>query len=113
KNPHSSFGVTEVVLHDQPAPPKPNRAHLRAFLSGPPPTNAAEFARRYAERLASALQAWKIDRATDDDARWLDAFLGSGGLSNRKGIHTHRDKLLAEYRDLDANLTRPRIVPGL
>src|SRR5262249_54489267 len=29
KDPRSYFGITDVVLHDNPAPPKPSLAHLR------------------------------------------------------------------------------------
>jgi hypothetical protein len=113
ENPRSYFGITEVVLHDGPIAPKPNLAHLLPILTGPLPKSEVELAGRYAERLASALRAWKNDRATDDDVMWLNAFLERGGLSNRKGINSPHDKPVTDYRDLDAKLVLPRIVPGL
>ena len=40
-NPRSFFGVTHVVLHDEPAPPKADLGHLRFLFKGPAPANLA------------------------------------------------------------------------
>ena len=53
-NPRSYFGVTQVVLHDQAAPPKADLGHLRFLFTGPAPGNLAEVAARYAKRLEEA-----------------------------------------------------------
>jgi hypothetical protein len=112
-DPRSYFGVTHVVLHDQPSPPKADLTHLREFFAGPAPKTSAELAHRYAKRLESALARWKNNQATDDDVRWLGAFFERGYLSNLAKQTPRLAKLLADYRDLDAKLAPPRIVPGL
>ena len=112
-NPRSFFGVTRVVLHDGPAPPKADLGHLRTLFADPPPETAAELAQRYVARLEAAIQAWMNDRATDDDIRWLDPLVQRGLLSNRADLTPALKNLIAEYRRLDGELSLPRIVPGL
>jgi len=112
-DPRSHFGVTHVVLHDQPTPPKPSLDHLKGIIEGPVPLNSAELANIYLTRLQDAIHAWKKDIATDDDVVWLDAFLRDGALSNRADLTPKLAKLVAEYRKLDAELALPRVAPGL
>jgi hypothetical protein len=112
-DPTSYFGVTHVVLHDQRPLPQPGAGAVREFFSAPAPKTAAELARRFAERLESALRAWKMDQASDDDVRWLNAFLERGYLTNKAEHPPRLAQLVAEYRVLDAKLALPRIVPGL
>ncbi len=113
-DPRSHFGVTHVVIHDQPEPPKAPLAGLRDLFAGPPPVACEELAQRYSRRLEGAVRAWRDDEATDDDARWLDAFLQrSGLLSNRAKLTPKLEALIAQYRKLDGELALPRIVPGL
>jgi hypothetical protein len=112
-DPRSHFGVTQVVLHDQPSPPKAPLGHLRELFAGPPPPTPAEMAVRLTRRLESAIRAWQDDRATDDDVRWLNGFVQAGLLGNRPSLTPKLEKLIAEYRKLDGELALPRIVPGL
>jgi hypothetical protein len=112
-DPRSYFGVTQVVLHDEPAPPKATLSHLHSTFAGPAPATPADLAIRFSQPLAAAIRAWRDDRATDDDVRWLNAFRKSGLLSNRANLSPKLEKLIAEYRKLDAELALPRIVPGL
>ena len=112
-DPRSYFGITRVVLHDQPAPPKTTFTHLRGLFGGPPPKSLPELAVRVTEPLAKAIRAWQDDKATDDDVRWLNAFLQSGLLTNDAGRSPRLKELMAAYRNLDGELALPRIVPGL
>ncbi len=112
KNPRSHFGVTQVVVHDQGGPPKPELTHLRSLFATAP-ANLDELAARYAQRVKLALEAWRDDKATDDDVRWLDAFLQRGLLSNRAKLTPGLDKAIADYRRLDGELSLPRVSPGL
>src|SRR5207244_9366404 len=46
-DPRSHFGVTQVVLHDQPAPPKAMLSPLRRILDGPAPKSRLELTALY------------------------------------------------------------------
>ena len=112
-DPRSHFGVTQVVLHDQPAPPKASLAHFQGIIAGPPPGNGPELAHVFMKRLERAITVWKKDNATDDDVIWIDFFMKSGILSNRTAATPKLAELIAKYRKLDAELALPRVVPGL
>ncbi len=112
-DPRSHFGITQVLLHDQPAPPKGSLSFLRDLFTGPAPTTPADLAVRFTKPLATAIRHWRDDQATDDDVRWLNAFLSSSLLNNRANMTAQLEKLIAEYRKLDADLALPRIAPGL
>src|SRR5262249_35287204 len=81
-DPHSHFGVTQVVLHDQPAPLQSTLAHLRALIARQAPESFADVASDFTAPLETAIRAFREDRATDDDTRWINGFLQSGFLSN-------------------------------
>jgi hypothetical protein len=112
-DPRSYFGLTYVVIHDSPAPPKTPLTHLACLFEAPLPASTGELASRYAKRVQAAMRAWSENRANDDDALWLDAFVRHGLVSNRAGMTPRLASLLAEYRKLESELTQPRIVPGL
>jgi hypothetical protein len=107
------FGIQRVVLHDDPAPPKPNLTYLRPLLAGKAPANRNELANRYAEVIAAAVKAWADDRATDDDARLLDYLVRRGLLSNSPSVSPRLEALTKQYRQIEAELALPRISPGI
>jgi hypothetical protein len=112
-DPRSHFGVTQVVLHDQPTPPKPSLAHLACLFEGPLPSSLADLASRYAKRVEAAIRTWRDDKASDDDALWLDACVRQGLLGNRPDLTPRLAELIRAYRGLDAKLALPRVVPGM
>jgi hypothetical protein len=59
------------------------------------------------------VKAWIADKATDDDVRWLDSLLGRGLLGNNPHLTPELEKLTAQARAVEKELTLPRIVPGL
>ncbi len=113
-NPRSHWGMTRVVLHDGPEPPKAELGFVMQ-LAAPKtaPDSLADLAARYAQVVELAIKAWAEDRATDDDARWLDALLQQGLLSNGLRMSPRVKTLSAQYRRIEAGLSSPRIVPGL
>src|SRR4051794_41044700 len=113
ENPRSYFGVTRVVLHDTPEPPRPELTHLRPLFAGDAPRSAAELADRYASVAGGAVRAWADDRAGDDDARWLDVLLRRGLLSNDRTRTPRLAALTAAYRQAEAALALPRVVAGV
>src|ERR1019366_3180701 len=96
-DPRTHFGITHVVLHDQPGPPKATLTHLRELFAAPALDSPAKLAERFFDRLKAALRAWRDDEAADDEVRWLDAFLCIGYLNNRANLTPKLEKLVAEY----------------
>jgi hypothetical protein len=113
ENPRSYFGITRVVLHDDPNPPKPEMSHLRRLFAGDAPKSLDEVAARYAAIAESALRAWVEDRVDDDDVRWLDALLRRGLIGNTLKGSSRWTSLVNEYRNLEASLSLPRVIAGV
>jgi hypothetical protein len=125
-DPRSHFGVTHVVRHEQPLPPRASLSHMRSLFEGSlvskvmpladgplPPKSNAELARRLSDRFDAAIRAWGDDQAEPEDVVWLEALLQSRFPGNRADLTPRLARLIAEYRALDAELTLPRVVPGL
>ncbi|MBI1915435.1 MAG: PSD1 domain-containing protein [Planctomycetes bacterium] len=112
-NPRSFFGVTRIVLHDGPQPPKSTQGHLLRLFDRAPPRTLADVASRYAASVETAIQSWIEDRASDADVRWIDGLLHRGLLSNRVGLTSRLEALTKQYRETEAQLSQPRVVPGI
>ena len=112
-DPRSWFGVTRVVCHDGPEPPRPELSHLSPLFAGSGPKTLAELATRYEATIGEALSAWTDDHATDNDVQWLNALLGRELLDNRIAQWPRALTLVREYRRLDGQLSLPRVVPGV
>lgn len=112
-NPRSFFGVTRIVLHDGPEPPRPELGHLRPLFTGAEPATPDEAAARYAAVVKAAVQAWAAGRATDDDARWLDWLVRRGLLGSRADLTPRLAELAYRYRAVEKELALPRTIPGL
>jgi hypothetical protein len=112
-NPRSYFGVTRVVLHDVAEPPRADLGHVRRLLEGDAPATVAEAECRFAGTLRASIEAWRADRATDIDIALMGALLRHGLLSNSTKTSPRLDSLVAQYRQTEAALTPPRVVPGI
>ncbi|MBI2946275.1 MAG: DUF1553 domain-containing protein [Verrucomicrobia bacterium] len=113
EDPRSWFGITRVVIHATDAPPKPELTHLTSLWFEPDPASDEGVANRYRQRILEAVDRWRNEVATDDDAVWLDFLVKNGLIRNRVGESPRLEKLLAEYRNVERRLTLPRVVPGL
>ena len=113
ENPRSYFGITRVVLHDVGEPPRAEVTHLRPLFAGNEPPSIADMATRYADVIANAIQAWSEDRATDDDARWLDQLLRRELLPNQTASSARLAEVASEYRKTESELAIPRVVAGV
>jgi hypothetical protein len=112
-NPHSHFGVTRVVFHDETRPPQPELSHFQVLFEGSLPATPAEAAERYAALIAGAIERWSAGRASDDDIRWIDGLLQRGLLGNSLTQTPRLGELARQYRALERELTRPTTVPGM
>ncbi|MBI4657874.1 MAG: DUF1553 domain-containing protein [Verrucomicrobia bacterium] len=113
EDPRSWFGITRVVIHSTDTPPKEELAHLASLWSAPDPASEVGVANRYRQRILEAVDRWRNEAATDDDAVWLDFLVKNGLLRNRLDQSPRLQKLTAEYRRAERSLTLPRVVPGM
>jgi len=112
-DPHSFWGVTHVVTHDEDGPPRAELGHLRPLFAEPAPKTVPELADRYAATIANAVRAWHTGKASDHDVHWLAYLLNNGLLPNRDDATPRLRNLVDSYRAIEKGLARPRIVPGL
>ena len=113
ENPRSYFGITRIVLHDGPVLPRVELVHQRPLFAGNDPASVADVSARYVAVITAALRAWAEDRATDEDARWLDALLRRELLANQFGSSPRLTELAQEYRQTEAQIALPRVVAGV
>ncbi|HWB11483.1 MAG TPA: PSD1 and planctomycete cytochrome C domain-containing protein [Pirellulales bacterium] len=112
-NPRSYFGVTRVVLHDGGEPPRAEIKPVLPLFAGNEAASFTQVAECYASTFQQALAAWAEDRSTDDDVIWLDTFLRRDLLTNRPSMSPRLEMLCQQYRQTEASLALPRIVPGV
>ncbi len=112
-NPRSWFGVTQVVLHDGGETPRAPLEHLRPLFTGMDPDSQADLVSRYSSIVRAAIQAWGEGRATDHDVTWLEVLLRRNLLGNRVDLSPALKSLADEYRQVEAALESPRVVPGI
>src|SRR5205823_5514827 len=74
----------------------------------------AEVAARYAAAAENAVRAWITHRGEDDDdVRWIAAMLRRGLLSNSVSLTPRLESLVKQYRQTEAALSLPVVVPGM
>lgn len=112
-NPRSWFGVTQVVLHDGGETPRAPLGHLRALFTGAEPASLADVVSQYSSIVQASIRAWGEGRATDQDVAWLDAMLRRNLLGNRVDLSPALKSLSEEYRQVEAALESPQVVPGI
>lgn len=110
----SSFGITQAVLHDTPGGPAPDLAHMLALFEDASPDNPSGIAAAYQAVAHDVITAWKENRATDCDVRWLNWFLQSGLLPNTPGRDQKQlQELINRYRAVTLSIPEPRVIAGL
>jgi len=120
----SHFGIMQVVVHDDPQPPQPTLDHLYPFLDKiNTPSEMVDLEGSYARWLGILLDDWKDENTQDDDLRWLAPLLKHDLLSNSAkvvgslGVEfedlRNIEKLVTEYRKIEAEIESPRVIPGI
>ncbi len=107
----SAFGIRRVVLHDGPSPSAPS-VFPAAFLQSEPGSFI-----KLVEQLSAAAQAslerWAGQKAKDEDARFLQALLESGALTNSYGRVPDVDKLLTRFYQTEQKIPKAVRAPGV
>ena len=112
-SPRSWFGAIRAVLHDDPKSPEPELSHLLGLFEEPTPDGLAGVAAAYRAMAVRAVQAWRDDRATDDDVRWMHWLLTTGLLANSTDGHESLARLVAAYRRVEVSIPEPVVVAGM
>ena len=128
ENPRSYFGVIRVVLHNSPETPKPSVSHLQVFFERDTGERIRQTKQhslnaitiRYVDRMLDAIDAFREDKASEDDVRWLDAMLRRELIGNNvnqipacNGPNSRKcSSLITEYRKIEAELSLPRVAVG-
>jgi len=115
-NERSWFGITEVVLAGESQPPPHDE--LAEFVSPlfeqeGRPSNAEELAQRYAKALTQSVEAWRDGTLTNNQARFLNAFVSVELLPNALDELETVRPLVEAYRELEAQVPVPIRAPGI
>ncbi|MEX0937852.1 MAG: DUF1553 domain-containing protein [Pirellulales bacterium] len=115
--PRSWFGVRDAVLVAKGQPrPLDSVEHLATLLEAAErkrPATLSDLAALYESTIRAAVQSWKDECVSDQQALLLDACLREGLLPNALQSLPTAKPVLAEYRRLEGEIPVPRRVPGL
>jgi hypothetical protein len=116
----SWFGITRAVFHNAPKTPADELTRFRGLFEGTgategvPPSTLGDVAARYQSWFASAVDAWHVGRATEDNVRLVNWLLANGLVTNRRdAVSTEIVALVAKYREAEARLQTPCTVNGM
>jgi len=113
----SWFGLSSVSLIHQ-GEPGPNSGWpfadiVFAALDNQMPTNVVDLVKSYAAATCAAIQAWREDTITDNQALFLDQMLKSGLLQNQLTNMQGLNPLVASYRAQESSIRSPTRAPGV
>lgn len=113
-DPRSYFGIMQAVLHNDPAPPRNELAHVsRLFEETKQDVSRNSAADRYAGAIRAAVDAWSNDTATDADVAWLSWVVDHDLLDQSLGTSRRLGDLVNEYRRVEASIRPPRLAVGI
>ncbi len=109
----SSIGAGRVLFHEAQATPRETRPPLLYLLRGAALRSPADLARRMGRRLVEAIEAWRDGAPSELQAAYLDAFIRTGVLPRSRNRLPSVDALLAQYREIEAQVPVPRRAPSV
>ena len=109
----SFIGVSEVVFHDANDTPKGTVLPVLHLLKGELPTSRDELVALLRRRLGQAVDAWRDDRLTEQQAVFLNEFVRSDLLPRALEDLSELRPLVAEYRLLERDVPVARRAPGV
>ncbi len=108
----SAFGIAQVLQHPHNAAPS-EAPVVPAELVTDICRTPSELAERFSRTTESALSRWNAEQATDADARWLNACLEAGLLSNTPDTGSALQQAVTQYRQLENQIPNARRITGL
>jgi hypothetical protein len=110
-DPKSWFGITRIYRHAPGQGPLDELARFDPlFGAEAQPVDKPALAARFAETLLAAIARWKEDRSTGEDVRLLSEALVSGWLANDVEQSPELARLVARYRETEAQLQPDRTI---
>jgi len=109
----SFIGVSEVVFHDANDTPKETVLPVLHLFKGEPPKSSDELVALLSRRLGQAIDAWRDDRVTEQQAVFLNEFIRSDLLPRTLEDLSELRPLVAEYRLLERDVPVARRAPGV
>jgi len=109
----SYFAVAEVVAHNSSEPPRELPLASLELLDGDVPPDAAGLAQRYTNAATRAVRAWSEGTMTEAQVALLDFLVRHGALSATSAEMPKVAPLVAEYRQLEADVPELRRAPGV
>ena len=109
----SYFGVDRIVFHNSNQVPRNLVDAVLYLIEGEVPASVDDLARRFGERLAEAVEAWRADMLTDEQTAFLDYFVRHDLLPTSLGQLIELQPLVAEFRTIEEQVPVARRAPGL
>lgn len=100
----SWFSVTEIVSHDQTGTPADELARFAALYAQPAPGDSTEACQRIANWLTDSVERWSRDQVQAGDVELINWLLEKHFLSNQAPAGSRLQKLVSEYRQIEARL---------
>ena len=113
QSPRSWFGVVQAVLHDCEESPREELSHFVPLFALNEPRNESAVAKSFVAVIRRAVEAFRDERATDDDVPWINWALSVGLLGNSAENDTTLANLVREFRELEDAISPPRVVVGM
>jgi hypothetical protein len=109
----SHFSLRRIVFHDEKESPKKDISHLDPLFDSRSPTSLATVAQLYSGALATAVNAWSRNEATDADSLWLDWAVQSQLLTHRPNATPRLRDWIRKYREIEGDIRPPRVIAGV
>jgi hypothetical protein len=106
----SWIGLGAVAFHNEERTPRSLIDPLEPLFRGPAPADRSELARLYERVVVDAVDAWNDGAVTEAQAALLDVGVRDGLLPNRAA---DLQPLVKQYRELEADIPRPRYAPAV
>ncbi len=104
----SWFSLTGIATYDDGGPPSDELEIFRGLYNGDSPASTDQAWERISKWLAGAIERWAAEQANDDDVRSINWLLTNGLLPNAAADAPDIAKLVARYREIEAQIGFPR-----
>lgn len=109
----SYIGAIRAYAHDIGQNPKEEFRHYDKLFAMPTPQTQEEQTNRFAEILGQAVEAWSKDKATNEDALWIDTMLRHDLFNVEVKATPQLAELTTKYRETEKQLKAPKTVVGV
>src|SRR5262249_47435157 len=109
----SWFGITKIVVHDEPGTPADELTRFASLYSGDAPQTKDEAAKKIAAWLQESASRPRFGNDNADDAAILNFRLRRKWLPNSLQADAKLRRLVTKYRAIEASIEPPRTIIGM